>query len=102
MVVYEPLYIFFFFILVGLIYIPVFFYVIYNYKFNWIGLLFVLLSLFSYLFIGKYMMDAGSFADEHHSTLFGIGFLELTLLTYPYIFIGLSVLLGKKGLRNKS
>lgn len=97
----APQYIFFFFILVGLIFIPVFFYVIYSYKFNSIGLLLVLLSTVSYLFIGKYMMDAGSFADEHLSTL-GIGFFELTLLSYPYIFIGLSVLLGSKGLRNKS
>ena len=59
------------------------------------------MSAVSYLFIDKYMLDAGSFADEHLSTL-GIGFFELTLLSYPYIFIGFSVLLGSKGLRNKS
>ncbi len=44
------------------------------------------------------MVDSGYYADEH-SSLFGLGFLELTLLSYPYIFIGLSVLLGKKGER---
>ncbi|RTQ86035.1 hypothetical protein [Lysinibacillus telephonicus] len=98
---FAPMYVFFFFILVGLIFIPVFFYVIYNFKLNLIGLSFVLLSIVSYLFIGKYMMDAGSFADEHLSTL-GIGFFELTLLSYPYIFIGLSVLLGKKEERSKN
>jgi len=42
------------------------------------------------------MMDAGSFANEQLSTLLGIGFLELTLLSYPNIFIGLSALVEKK------
>ncbi|WP_186673808.1 hypothetical protein [Sporosarcina sp. BP05] len=96
--VHEPLYIFLFLILLGLIYIPVFLYTIKKFKFNVIGLLFVFLSIVSYLLIGKYMVDSGNYADEH-SSLFGLGFLELTLLSYPYIFIGLSVLLGKKGER---
>lgn len=101
MAVFEPLYIFFFFIVVGFIYIPVVFYIVSNYKFNWMGLILVFMSIASYLFIGKYMMDAGTFADEQRSTLFGIGFLELTLLSYPYIFLLLSVSIGKKGLRHK-
>lgn len=95
----EPLYIFFFLILLGLIYIPVTIYTIFKFKFNVIGLLLVILSISSYLLIGKSMFDAGNYADEH-SSLFGIGFLELTLLSYPYIFIGLSVVLGKKGERS--
>lgn len=96
--VYEPLYIFFFLIFLAFIYIPVTGYTIYKFKFNVIGLLFVSLSIISYLLIGKYMIDSGYYADGN-SSLFGYGFLELTLLAYPYIFIGLSVLLGKKGER---
>lgn len=63
MEVYDPMYIFYFLILVGLMYIPITIYTIY--KFNVIGLLFVTLSISSYLLIGKYMIDAGVFADEH-------------------------------------
>ena len=84
--VYEPLYIFFFLILLGLIYILVTIYTICKFKFNAIGLLLVIISISSYLLIGKYMFDAGNYADEHPS-LFGLGFLELTLLSYPLFFL---------------
>lgn len=97
--VFEPLYIFFFLILLSLIYILVTIYTICKFKFNVIGLLLVILSICSYLLIGKYIFDGGKYADEH-SSLFGLGFLELTLLSYPYIFLGLSVILGKKGERS--
>lgn len=100
---YAPISVFYFFILVGLVFIPVFVYVIYNFKFNLMGWCFVLLSFGSYLFVGEYIRGSFSFsfANEHSSTL-GIGFFELILLSYSYIFIGLSVLLGKKGVRNKN
>ncbi len=45
------------------------------------------------------MVDSAYYADEH-SSLFGLGFLELTLLSYPYIFIGLSVLLKESVFRS--
>lgn len=77
--VFEPLYIFFFLILLSLIYILVTIYTICKFKFNAIGLLLVTLSKSSYLLIGKYMFDVGNYADKH-SPLFGVGFLELTLL----------------------
>lgn len=99
MEIFEPLYIFYFLLLLGLIYVPVVLYTILKFKFSLLGLLFVILSVGSYLLLGKYMVDSGYYADERSSTLFGLGFLELTLLSYPYIFIGLSVLLGKKGER---
>ena len=51
------------------------------------------------MLIGKYMFDAGNYADEH-SSLFGLVFLELTLLSYPYIFLGILVVLGKKDERS--
>jgi len=72
--VYEPLYIFFFLILLGLIYILVTIYTICKFKSNAIGLLLVIISISSYLLIGKYMFDAGNYAEEHPS-LFGLGFL---------------------------
>ena len=96
--VYQPLYIFFFLILLGIIYLPVLLSIINRFKFNAIGILFIILSIACYLLIAKYMFDAGIYADEH-SSLFEIGFLELILLSYSYIFVGLSVLLGKKGER---
>lgn len=95
--IYEPLYIFIFLISLGLIYLILFFYVIYKFKFNSIGLILIFLSISSYVLIGKYMIDYGNFADERASTLFGIGFLELIILSYPYNFLVLSLLLGKKG-----
>lgn len=97
---YYPTYIAIFLFLLGLIYIPLFFYTIYRFKFNVIGFLLTGLSITSYLLVGAYMVGSGYYADEHVSRLFDkFGFLELILLSYPYIFIGLSVVLGKKSER---
>jgi hypothetical protein len=98
--VFEPLYIFGFLLILGLIYVPVFLYTLFKFKLNIIGLIFIVISLGSYLLLGTYMVGVGYYSDEPSTNLiFGIGFLELTLLSYPYIFITLSVLLGKKGER---
>lgn len=98
--IFEPIYIFCFLLLLGLIYVPVFLYTLLKFKFNTGGFLFIILSLGSYLLLGTYMVGAGYYADGQSSgMLMGYGFLELTLLSYPYIFIALSVLLGKKGER---
>lgn len=99
--VFEPLYIFFYLLLVGFIYVPILLYTIFKFKFNLIGWLFIALSAGSYLLLGKYMVDSGYYSDEEPTELlFGLGFLELTLLAYPYIFMVLAVLLGKKEERN--
>ncbi|TWT06481.1 hypothetical protein FQV26_01310 [Planococcus sp. CPCC 101016] len=98
--VFEPIYIFCFLLLLGLIYVPVFLYTLLKFKFNLGGFVFIVLSLGSYLLLGTYMVGAGYYSDGQSSgMLMGYGFLELTLLSYPYIFIALSVLLGKKGER---
>ena len=96
---FEPLYIFIFLLIVGSIYFFVLIHVIVKFKFNWIGFMFLILSVGSYLLIGKYMFDSGVEADENSSMLFGIGFLELILLSFSYIFLVLSILLGKIGER---
>lgn len=98
--VFEPLYIFYFLLLLGLLYIPVVLFTLFKFHFTITGFLFIVLSAGSYLLLGKYMVDSGYYSDEHPSEmLFGYGFLELALLSYPYIFIVLAVLLGKKGER---
>ncbi|ADU28880.1 hypothetical protein [Evansella cellulosilytica] len=106
--VYDPLYIFFFTVLIGIIYLVVLFYTIYKTKFNVIGNILVGISIISYLLVGMYMIgagyyaDAGYYEDGYTGMLLGIGFLELILLTYPYIFITLALLLGKKEDATKS
>lgn len=98
--VFEPLYIFGFLLILGLIYVPVLLYTLFKFKLNIIGLFFTILSIGSYLLLGTYMVGAGYYSDEQPTAmLFGYGFLELTILTYPYIFVVLAVLLGKKGER---
>ncbi|MEH7346680.1 hypothetical protein V7122_22795 [Bacillus sp. JJ1532] len=99
MSVYEPLYIFIFLLIVGSVYFFVLIHTIVKFKFNWVGLLFLLMSVGSYLLIGKYMFDSGIQADENHLMLFGLGFLELILLSFSYIFLVISILLGKSGER---
>lgn len=98
--VFEPIYIFFFLLSLGLIYILIFLYAVFKFKLNAVGLILIGLSVGSYLLLGTYMVGVGYYADGQSSgLLFGYGFLELTLLSYPYIFLALSVLLGKKSER---
>lgn len=98
--VFEPMYVAVFLLLLGLFYIPVLFYTVAKFKLTVIGLVFIILSIGSYLLLGTYMVGVGYYSDEPSTNLiFGFGFLELTLLSYPYIFVALSVLLGKKGER---
>ncbi|OHR63620.1 hypothetical protein HMPREF3291_16295 [Bacillus sp. HMSC76G11] len=95
---YDPPFVSIFLLLLGLIYIPVAIYTISRFKLNVIGYLLAAASFASYLLVGAYMAGSGYYADEHATRLFGqFGFLELILLSYAYIFIGLSVVLGKKG-----
>ncbi|WKA56558.1 hypothetical protein [Planococcus shixiaomingii] len=94
---FEPLYIGAFLFILGLIYVPVILYTLFRYKLTGIGVLFILLSIGSYLLLGNYMVGVGYYLDENPTVgSSGYGFSELTLLTYPYIFMTLSVLLGKK------
>jgi len=103
---YQPLYLFIYLFLLGIIYIPVFMYTVKKYKLHFIGIMLAVLSFVSYLIVGIYMVGGGYYADGgyakdgYSSLLFTYGLPELILLSYPYIFIGLAVLLGKKGERS--
>lgn len=88
----------------GAIYIPLGIYLMRKIKFNLIGLLLVFFSFVNYLILGAaFMMGAGTYVDSglyedgYSSTLFCIGLPKLALLSYPYIFLILAVVLGKKG-----
>lgn len=95
--VYDPLSIFFFLLFLGILYIPIFLIAFAQTRLNALGILLAFVSAGCYIFIAFYTAGAGIYADEEaDGMLFGIGFLELTLLAYPYIFIILAVLLGKK------
>ena len=81
---------------------PVCIYAVSKFKLNFIGWSLVILSIVSYLIVGIYMVGGGYYADSgyakdgYSSLLFNYGLPELILLSYPYIFVGLAILLGKK------
>ncbi|MEF2093303.1 hypothetical protein V3595_01330 [Bacillus sp. CFBP9009] len=97
---YEPFYIPILLLLLGLLYLGVLVYSFTINKFNFIGYGLIGISIITYLLVGLYMTGKGYYSDGHAPDLFlfgSMGFLELTLLTYPYIFLTLAVVLGKKG-----
>ncbi|MFF2754871.1 hypothetical protein ACFVR1_14110 [Psychrobacillus sp. NPDC058041] len=96
MTLYDPIYIFLLFVVVALIFIGLFLHIIFAYKFNVIGYFFIICATGIFLLIVKYMFDSGIYADEQSSLLLGIGFLELTLLAFPYIFLVLALQIGRK------
>ena len=98
--VYDPLYIFYYLLVLGFIYIPIFLYTVTRFQLTGLGWILAILSAGGYLLVGAYMVGAGIYSDEEPTEmLFGIGFLEMTLLAYPYLLILLAVVLGKKGER---
>lgn len=95
--VYDPLYIFFYLLFLGILYIPILLISLAQTKWSLLGIFLMLLSAGSYVLIGIYTAGSGVYADEESTgMLFGIGFPELTLLSYPYILLILALLLGKK------
>ncbi|MFD9625385.1 hypothetical protein [Peribacillus muralis] len=97
---YEPYYISILLLLLGIIYIGILIYSFSELTFTIIGYVLVGISLIAYLLVGLYMTGKEYYLDGHAPDIlvFGsMGFLELTILTYPYIFLTLAVVLGKKG-----
>ncbi|MEY9869072.1 putative membrane protein [Peribacillus sp. B2I2] len=97
---YEPFYIPILLVLLGILYLGILVYSFTEVKFNIIGYGLIGISIITYLLVGLYMTGKGYYLDGHAPEIlvFGsFGFLELTLLTYPYIFLALAVVLGKKG-----
>ncbi|AOH56420.1 hypothetical protein ABE28_018795 [Peribacillus muralis] len=97
---YEPFYIPILLLLLGILYIGILIYSFTNVTFTFVGYGLMGISILTYLLVGLYMTGKGYYLDKHAPDLlvFGsIGFLELTILTYPYMFLTLAVVLGKKG-----
>ncbi|WP_057913839.1 hypothetical protein [Peribacillus muralis] len=97
---YEPFYIPILLLLLGILYIGILIYSFTNVTFTIIGYGLMGISILTYLLVGLYMTGKGYYLDGHAPDIlvFGsMGFLELTILTYPYIFLTLAVVLGKKG-----
>ncbi|TRZ36852.1 hypothetical protein CEQ21_15195 [Niallia circulans] len=96
---YEPFYVVVLLLLLGLLYFPLFLYCAVNIKFNIIGYCLLAISIITYLLVGIYMVGTGYYYDtdprEGH-IIREYGFLELILLTYPYIFLSLACCIGQK------
>lgn len=68
-------------------------------KLSIIGIGLQCISIIVYLLVGIYMVGGGYFQDGHSTDQLifsNYGFLELNLLTYPYIFLALATTIGKK------
>ncbi|WP_078553096.1 hypothetical protein [Bacillus alkalicellulosilyticus] len=96
---YDPIYIFFLLLFLGLIYIPLLGISFFKVKLSIIGIGLQCLSIIIYLLVGIYMVQRGYYQDGHATDQLiysSYGFLELILLTYPYIFLALATTIGKK------
>ncbi|WP_157727831.1 hypothetical protein [Aeribacillus pallidus] len=97
--VYEPYYISIFLVLLGLGYWVIIALVVSKFRFTIFGKLFLAISIVIYLLVGVYMVGKGDYIDEKapDSLIFHkFGFLELIILSYAYIFLGLAVGFGKR------
>jgi hypothetical protein len=97
--VYEPYYISIFLVLLGLGYWMIIALVVSKFRFTIFGKLFLAISIVIYLLVGVYMVGKGDYIDEkaQDSLIFHkFGFLELIILSYAYIFLGLAVGFGKR------
>ncbi|MCM3029784.1 MULTISPECIES: hypothetical protein [unclassified Niallia] len=97
--VYEPMIVVLLLFSAGLLFFFILLYCLLNLKFNMIGFVFLGLSIITYLLVGIYMVGKGYYydTDPREGHIFNnYGFLELILLTYPYIFLTLACSIGKK------
>lgn len=96
---YEPFYLAVLLLLSGLIYFLLFLYCAVFIKFNVLGLCLLAISFNTYLLVGIYMVGSGYYydTDPREGHIFrSMGFLELILLTYPYIYLTLACCIGRK------
>ncbi|RZI50500.1 hypothetical protein EW027_15175 [Aeribacillus pallidus] len=59
----------------------------------------MIISIVIYLLVGAYMVGTGYYIDEEAPdalVFHKFGFLELIILSYAYIFLGLAVGFGKR------
>ncbi|MCM3029783.1 MULTISPECIES: hypothetical protein [unclassified Niallia] len=96
---YEPLYVCVLLLLLGLIFFGILLYCVLNIKFHILGYVLLTISFVTYLLVGIYMVGKGYYydTDPREGHIFReYGFLELILLTYPYIFLTLACCIGQK------
>ncbi|PJN89611.1 hypothetical protein [Bacillus sp. mrc49] len=97
---YEPFYISILLLLLGIVYIGILVYSFTKVTFTILGYGLMGISIITYLLVGLYMTGKEYYLDKDAPDILIFGsfdFLELTLLTYPYIFLTLAAVLGKKG-----
>jgi hypothetical membrane protein len=95
--VYEPDYIFLLLIFLGIIYLIYLALVISKVKLDTLTTSTLAISFLTYLLVGFYMIGKGYYVDGNAPIVFhDLGFLELILLTYPYVFLALAASLGEK------
>ncbi|MCS1351872.1 hypothetical protein [Mechercharimyces sp. CAU 1602] len=97
--IFEPVYIPIMLLILGLLY-PVYLAItLSKIKLNVVTGITFTISFLLYLLVGLYMTDGGYYSDGQATEpqLFhGFGFLELILLSFPYIFLALGAGLGEK------
>lgn len=97
--IFEPGYIFLLLIALRVLYIVYLILVISRVKLDVITIPALSISVFTYLLTGFYMAGTGYYLDEptpKNLVFEGLGFPELTLLAFPYIFLSLAASLGEK------
>ncbi len=66
-------------------------------KFDVIGKILMGISMLLYLYVGYYTVASGYYADSRSLDIFApIGYLELIILAYPYIFLTLACKFSKR------
>lgn len=90
--------------ILGLMYIVVLAIVLTKLKFEKVGYVFVGISVALYLYLGYFTTASAYFLDEKGTVLIGqgIGYFELIILSYPYIFLSLACKFSsKRDIHNK-
>ena len=80
-------------------YFLLFLYSIVKFKFDKMGIALLIASFFTFIMVLLYTTANGYFVDaypEHMRAVPLIGFMELIFLPYPYIFLILSMVYGRK------
>ncbi len=84
--------------ILGLMYILVLVFVLSKLKFEKVGYAFIGISVALYLYLAYFTTASAYFLDEKGSVLIGqgIGYFELIILSYPYIFLLLACKFSSK------
>ncbi len=94
---FEPGSIGFLTMILGLMYMVVVGICLSKCKFDNIGYIFMGISIILYLYVGYYTTASAYYKDENGPVMFGgLGYLELIVLSYPYIFLSIACRFSEK------